>query len=214
MNWNLIFNGLTALGTVSAVLVALYLELIKNWLKRPILNVTFKNKPRWKVETVVLNNVPLPAIWFRIKVENKGKTLAEGVKGKLIEIYHPDGKTRREDIDPMELHWTGIKSPTIDLIPEEFEYLDIFHVYKEIDQSRYKNVLSEKGLQESDDFWQLDRLHLYTTDRTPRNVTFDPERDDYFLRITIHSANADSVQKTYRIRNSKKDLIKMEEVKY
>lgn len=182
------FQILTTLGTLGAVFVALFATFWPNivacW-KRPKLVFKFGNdEPFCRRVPNILDPKTgkvsrLNSYYVRLRVKNTGLSIARNCEGKLVVIAHKDLKTLLQDFDPVVLRWVGNynSSGLLDINSQEYEYLDVFST-------------NEKS----------DRLHIAAIDYSiPRGITMDPQRDDYFVLITIHSENADLVSKICKI---------------
>lgn len=193
------FEILTAIGTLGAVFVALFAIFWPNmlrWRNRPILKFEFDNKePFCRKIPNILNPttgeiIQLNSYYVRLRIKNIGKSIARNCKGKLIAIAHKDLGTLRQDFDPVSLRWVGNYSTSgiLDINSREYEYLDIFSA-------------NEKS----------DRFHIAAIDYgIPRGITMDPQRDDYFILISVYAENAESIERVYKvINNSGYDEVKL-----
>jgi len=197
------FELATAAGTLSAVLVALFAvfwpSILKRW-NRPKLVFEFDNKEPFCRRTTGLidissgQRVSLNSYHVRLRVKNTGRSMARKCEGKLIAISHKDLNTLRQDFDPVVLHWVGSdtvvrnlgggassilysKTPTTDINAKEYEYLDLI--------STNQNT---------------DRFEIQAIDYDiPRGITMDPQRDDYFILVTIYAENVDPVSEVFKI---------------
>lgn len=195
----------TAIGTLLAVFVALFAvfwpSLTRRW-NKPKLSLEFDNRePFCRRTTGVIDigsrqRVNLNSYHARLRVKNTGRSLARRCEGKMIAIAHKDLGTLRQDFDPVVLHWVGSdtvvrnlggiansvqysKTPNIDINAKEYEYLDLI--------STNQNT---------------DRFEIQAIDYDiPRGITLDPQRDDYFILITLYAENADPISEIYKITN-------------
>lgn len=202
------FEIATAFGTLAAVVVALFAVLwpsiLKRW-NRPKLTFEFDNTEPFCRHTFGLMDIgtrttqQLNSYHIRLRIKNKGKSIARKCEGKLIAIAHKDLKTLRQDFDPVILHWVGsdavvrnlgvgsrsmqfTKTSSLDINSKEYEYLDFLSTHE-----------------------RTDRFEIQAIDfDIPRGITLDPQKDDYFFLVTIYSENADPVSEVYKTIVGKK----------
>lgn len=197
------YEILTSIGTIAAVVVALFaifLPLIISWLRRPRLQFEFENKEPFCRHTFGLidlgsgQQVRLNSYYVRLRVKNFGRSITRRCEGKLIAIAHKDLKSLRQDFDPVILHWVGSdiilrnlsansrsiqhsKTSTVDINSKEYEYLDL--------------ISSNE---------RTGRFEIQAIDYDiPRGIVMDPQRDDYFILITLYAENAKPISEIYRI---------------
>lgn len=106
-----------AVGTIGAVLVALFKDLILAWRRRPKLEVTCTKEVPWTVRTPIIVYTGQGVIlwsgecyFVRIKVKNIGKTRAEKVQvsASKLEKQGLDGKfTEIPTILPLNMKWSN-----------------------------------------------------------------------------------------------------------
>lgn len=196
------FEKATAFGTLTAVAVALFAVFWPSILKRrnrPKLSFELDNTEPFCRHTFGLMDIGtrttqrLNSYHIRLRVKNKGKSIARRCEGKLIAIAHKDLKTLRQDFDPVVLHWVGsdavvrnlgvgsrsiqfTKTPSIDINAKEYEYLDFLSTHE-----------------------KTDRFEIQAIDYDiPRGITLDPQKDDYYFLVTIYSENTDPVSEIYK----------------
>lgn len=184
------FEILTAVGTLGAVFVALFAIFWPNmsrWQNRPILKFEFNNKePFCRKIPNILNPTTgkitqLNSYYVRLRIKNIGNSIARNCKGKLIAVAHKDLGTLRQDFDPVILRWVGNYNSTgvLDINSLEYEYLDVLST-------------NEKS----------DRFHIAAIDYSiPRGITMDPQRDDYFILVSVYAENAEPIDNVYKITN-------------
>lgn len=203
-----LFEKATAIGTLAAVAVALFAvfwpSIIKRW-NRPKLTFEFDNAEPFCRHTFGLMDIgtrttqKLNSYHIRLRVKNKGKSIARKCEGKLIAIAHKDLKTLRQDFDPVILHWVGsdavvrnlgagsgsmqfAKTPSIDINAKEYEYLDFLSTHE-----------------------KTDRFEIQAIDYDiPRGITLDPQKDDYYFLVTIYSENTNPASEVYKTVVGKK----------
>lgn len=184
------FEKATAIGTLLAVFVALFAvfwpSILRRW-NKPKLIFEFDNKEPYcrKIPNILDPKTGkitlLNSYYVRLRIKNTGRFIARDCKGKLIAIAHKDLGTLRQDFDPVILRWVGNynSSGMLDINSREYEYLDIFNTNEE-----------------------SDRFHIAAIDYSiPRGITMDPQRDDYFILVSIYAENADPIEEVYRITN-------------
>jgi len=189
---------LTAVGTLLAVAVALFLEPLRNYWQRPQLSIVFRNESPFCRTTSITTNfrtvTAAESYWIRLRILNKGRSVARKCKVKLVAIAHKDLKTIRQDVDPVVLHWVGSdevrqaieESQTIihysrrevlDINSEEYEYADLF--------------CCEKG--------ERDTLDIQAIDVAARGINFSPARDNYYVLLTAYAENAKPVTRIFKV---------------
>lgn len=184
------FEKATAIGTLLAVGVALFAvfwpSIARKW-NKPKLIFEFDNKEPYcrRIPNILDPRTgkitPLNSYYVRLRIKNTGHSVARNCKGKLIAIAHKDLGTLRQDFDPVILRWVGNynSSGVLDINAREYEYLDIFSTNE-----------------------QSDRFHIAAIDyNIPRGITLDPQRDDYFILVTVYAENAEPIDKVYKITN-------------
>ncbi len=114
-----------AVGTISAVCVALFKDsLLYHW-RKPRLVTTCENSPPWTVRTPLFVGSPGNLLWtgdsywIRVKVTNEGRTRAEKVQVSLSNLeYKPDvdgtfSEDQRQHF-PLNLMWSHLHVPILD----------------------------------------------------------------------------------------------------
>lgn len=184
------WDMLTAIGTVGAAVVALFVAFlpdIKGRRNSPRLRFEFENKVPFcratggMVDPRTGNITPRNDYFVRLQVKNFGRSVAKSCKGKLVAISHKDLGTLREDIDPVTLSWVGnvTQAVAIDINSKEYEYLDLISTHE-----------------------QGGTMHIGITDRElPRGITINPDRDDYYLLVTVYSENAEPLSEVFKFTN-------------
>jgi hypothetical protein len=106
-----IINAAVALTTFYAALIALWKDEYLEYTKRPILSIKTSNK-----ETIVNGQK-----WNRIKIENKGKSIAKNVSIKI--------SCNDTHFIPVRLKWTHIGKPLQNIEPNDFALCDtvVYH---------------------------------------------------------------------------------------
>jgi len=196
------FEKATAIGTLAAVAVAIFAVFwpsIMKWWNKPKLSFEFDNSEPFCRHTFGLMDIgtrttqKLNSYHMRLRVKNKGRSIARKCEGKLIAIAHKDLKTLRQDFDPVVLHWVGsdtvvrnfgagsgsmqyAKTPTIDINAKEYEYLDFLSTHE-----------------------KTDRFEIQAIDYDlPRGIVLDPQKDNYYFLVTLYSENCDPASEIYK----------------
>lgn len=114
-------RAVAAVGTWAAVVVALFGEFIRRWLKRPRLRVVVENEaPRCLMSTLGNPQTgpspgsPRLAYYLRLWVENEGKSPAEEVEVVANRLFQKRADDTFEEVrsfHPMNLMWAYIGKP-------------------------------------------------------------------------------------------------------
>jgi hypothetical protein len=139
-NWSIIWAAIEAIGTVSAVIVALFYRDIRDWIRRPrlvILPIESGPPDLVKVPTVRrrLDNGKVIAetdsYYVRMRVRNEGHMRAEEVEvfaAKLLKEHN--GEFREvESFIPMNLDWAHRGAVLPGLSPDAYRYCAIAAVH-------------------------------------------------------------------------------------
>jgi hypothetical protein len=115
-----------AVATFLAVVVALFKDSIREWLRKPTLIVTCENSPPCTVRTPIFvkdgtGNLLWTgdSYWVRVKIENKGRTRAEKIQVSLSNLYYRPSVDAEFSEDarhhfPLNLKWSHIGVPILD----------------------------------------------------------------------------------------------------
>lgn len=198
----------TAVGTMLAAIVALFIAFLPSLLKRynrPKLAIEFKNEePFCRTASVtelkyveqsgpiVPKEVLPPYYWVRIRVLNVGKSVAKGCEGKLVRIQDAKTKEEMKNFDPIVLPWVGATYSSIGINKNEYEYLNILATAKD------------------------DAKHLFikSIDEKLRGINLAPERKDYIFHIVLYGADVEPLKKLFYLRNHEQyDKIKLSSFK-
>lgn len=118
-----------ALGTIAAVVVALFKESFLLWWRKPELVVECKNSPPWTVKAKTIHgNWNGYSYWIRIHVFNSGNTRAEKVQVSLSRLqYSSDKNAGFSDQTmshlPLNLKWSHLSVPILDGISPKMSAL-------------------------------------------------------------------------------------------
>jgi len=105
---------ITAIATSLAVIVALFKEDILFYFNKPKIEFILGNKDPF----VVYGNKQKDLKYFRIKIKNKGKTIAKNCSIRLIVVY-PYGEFNPDVSDPVILKWSASPLDNRYLIPTD-----------------------------------------------------------------------------------------------
>ena len=130
-----------AVATFLTALVALgvaFLPKISWYINRPRIALEYNPKPpyrHWEVyEECDIKTKKNPQVWERVKVINKGKKPAKGVKVRLMGLYQKNEEGRKEPLnyrDPITLHWAGSNDYAPRTIPpNDAEFVDVIKCEK------------------------------------------------------------------------------------
>lgn len=178
-------DWLTALGTIGAVVVALFLAFLGNLLRKyrkPKLEIEFDNKEPFCRHTHISNLPNQPEGYFlRLRVRNTGKSIARDCEGKLVRILDADTREERTNFDPTNLHWTGPeRKNTISIHKTAYEYLDVVFVQEHIS-----------------------KIFVYTNEEQLRGFPFDLPWGNCILDIVLFGKNTEPVEKFFKLEVGK-----------
>jgi hypothetical protein len=161
-----------AATTLLATLAALFGWRFMDWYRRPKLALSFMSREPYCRFTILTNNAR--AYWIRIRVQNAGRSAANGCIAKVAEVIGKDG-TRR-DIDPLQVRWCGVPRPrgfeVITLAKKQFEF---FNVVKVVEGSE---LLQFETFPDSD----------------PGHETTLRPRISHLVRVVVAAGNADPAE--------------------
>ncbi|MDA4123180.1 MAG: hypothetical protein OK456_08390 [Thaumarchaeota archaeon] len=192
-------DWLTAVGTVGAVAVALFVAFLQNILQyynRPVLIIEFENEePFCKHRVLELEdyNPVKTGYYVRLRIRNTGRSIAIDCEGKLNQVLQKvttNGvSTFRELVDfgtPRALHWSGqgLRNNININGGNAFEYLDVLSV---IDDNSYL-------------------IRIDSNESEPGTTPAMFSRVDYILAINVYSRNTKPVEKKYQLRFGKVDV--------
>jgi len=198
---NFIVQFLVAIGTLGAVIVALFPEM----LKKPKLKIEFQQtEPYCRKTTLVSSPTQILAYWIRIAVKNEGKKVAKNCEGKLVEIteIRDEKNIPFQPFDPAILRWASYPDFTdlrpVDINREEYEYLNVVYTVEPGESETQKNAEGQAFI---------------CTDTRRRGMVGSLPVGRYALTLTIYGENADPVSKKFALLwNGKWDEIKMLEI--
>jgi len=173
---------------VVALLIA-FLSVIQAKLNEPKLDIELENKePCCRHAEVIDEEIATPenpnvkrhpqAYFLRLKVKNKGRSVAREVEVRLVGILDADTKKERTDYDPTHLSWVGYGANNSISIPRG--------LYE------YANVCFVKD--------NLNMFVLTTTENAPRGFPTVRQRIDCILHIIAVGSNAKSIERYYKLQ--------------
>lgn len=176
-----ITDWLTAIGTVGAVIVALFIASLGTLLSRyrkPVLKIEFENtEPFCRHATIWGVGPPAIGYFLRLRVRNTGKSMARDCEGKLVRIFDAEPRYERTDFDPANLLWVGHRGENaISIHKKAYEYLGVLSV-----QNR------------------TPAISLGVNEQEPRGISLALPRQDYILDIVIFGKNTEPVEKFFRL---------------
>ena len=120
--------AVAAIGTLSAVLVALYRDTWRQRKTRPLLSLHLD--PRWSETNRDLfwQQGRSPAHWLRLEVRNgKGRRSAEEVEVLLTAFYAIGGEDEawQPPMDTWPLKWSATRDPQVQIPPDVSRYVDL-----------------------------------------------------------------------------------------
>jgi hypothetical protein len=116
---------LSAIGTLAAVIFAIYRDTFLQWLNRPKLDAIVNNAPPdcHKMSVMIQTNKGylghVDGYYFRIKIINHGKTKADNVEvyAHSLEKEQNDGNySTISNFLPLNLNWTHFETPILPAI--------------------------------------------------------------------------------------------------
>lgn len=198
-----ITDWLTAIGTILAVVVALliaFLGAIRAKLNEPKLELECENKEPCSRHAEILNETIIneanhesrhPQGWFlRLRVKNKGKSIARDVEVRLVRILDIDTKEEKADYDPSHLSWVGYGLNNAISIPRG--------LYE------YANVCFVKD--------NSNMVYIATTETSPRGFPTVRERVDCILHIIAIGTNTKPIERFYKLHFGSGFAIKYDDV--
>jgi hypothetical protein len=135
-------KALIAAGTVGAVIVALFQDSWRRWMRRPKLETTaqinspdcvkipFEQKDPITQQTMARAD----AYYLRVRIQNNGKEAARNVKvyARSLRVYRNGAWTEIREFPPMNLIWSNLGRMYLPLLgPDKtFRHCDIAHIIK------------------------------------------------------------------------------------
>lgn len=135
MEWNeLVPQWITAIGTVGAVVVALFQKLIRDWINRPKIKITCKDDNQCKV---VLNSNAESSddsneVRIRVRLENNGNNIANHAALYVDSYYkyrEKEGSYVKEDFPPKQIKDYRNTKPTL-IVPQLQYYFEVATIHQ------------------------------------------------------------------------------------
>lgn len=134
---------LTAVGTVGAVLVAIFWPIIQNLFYKPRLKIGFNfSTPDCHLTAAKVGESMVNAFYIRFYLQNEGRTTAKELEVTMNKI---ERKIKYEwqlcsDFLPSNLVWTNLGGPTLNnLLPKSRRNVDLAFIYKPLISERMIN---------------------------------------------------------------------------
>lgn len=201
------WRAVSAIGTLLAVVAALFISLFGPWawnkIFGPRVSIEFDRGWPFIVRTEATHRARYvevegggktlgtidvgPSFWIRIRIRNKGASVARQCKVKLVKVRYACGEKDLERFDPVILRWVSPPSG-----PDQFKPLDILS-----EETELCNVLS---LDQADA--PVARIEC---DREPRgavtNLSFE-EHANYWLEVVAFGENFSPARKTLKLEGT------------
>ena len=202
MGWTIgeILQLLLVIATFFAVIVALFGERFREWLKRPKFDLKFdKSSDRcFREATVPQDNIQnekeftlVKRQYYRLMVKNKGG-LAKNVKVK-IDIFDETGK-ELQYFEPSSLNWISGEEKE-DLAKGEINYINVCS--QVIDHETYPRFVSGDPTQDAKiPLERRLRIELHDTEHL-RGIIWDRPLNDYKFVISFHGDNFEPITKYF-----------------
>ncbi|HKB56164.1 MAG TPA: hypothetical protein VKC51_01120 [Lacunisphaera sp.] len=123
-------SWLTAVGTISLAILAVFQDKIRAFLLKPKLTVSISTNSPDSVKTPMqAGQVVGDAYWFRLRIGNEGNTSANNIEVLAQRLFRRNAdNTFTEDVNfqPMNLLWAHFKTPFLEAIsPSTFKFCDV-----------------------------------------------------------------------------------------
>jgi hypothetical protein len=204
---------LTALGTVSAVIVALVLAgapAIKRWWSKPVLEATTGLEEPF-VRPVSDEHTPIAEVRLRVGITNTGRSTARSVRAQLLDWWEHDSRRAlgtdwvELDSDPLPLKWVSLRPgddrpgvpPEVAILNGAADYLDVALLDSQnlkilFDDNR--RALFRRDTSSRTGTWRLEFVVGGTNCRIERRhtVEFTADGPNYFTRAALSDPPSDS----------------------
>jgi hypothetical protein len=214
MDWNKIApiaNIIVAIGTIILALVAIFGRSIGRWLRRPKLKIKVISEPPHCHKTMLTKPgggaflvVPIDCYYFRIWVENNGKTSAKNVEvfaKRLLRYNNQNKPVTVNTFIPINLKWTHLGQM---LFPEIHsgtgKHCDIFHVVHPDKRTLFEGEYIKRGLTIGE---KKIILSFDTIVQSNRKGYLQPP-GKYKLEIVVAAGNAKPISKNIFIETDGK----------
>jgi hypothetical protein len=124
---------LSAIGTVSAVVIALFLETARTFWNRPRLELTIRMGRPDCMKTLISDHENRPiadCYWFRVMVHNRGRGRANRVEihAERLDVVTEGSFGPVEEFPPMRLLWSHVRQPEQDISPGVRKHCDLGYI--------------------------------------------------------------------------------------
>ena len=125
---------LAAIGTIAAVIVAIFNESFWNWYRRPKLDMSIRLRSPDCYKTLFVNKTIRERIErysFRLAVTNRGRKRADDAEIYVAELSKKgdDGTFYRfQGFPPMDLMWSHVQRPFQSIAPGMTRHCDLGHI--------------------------------------------------------------------------------------
>lgn len=122
---------IAAIGTLAAVIVALFGPAAHRWITRPVLEIEYQPGDPFdrRTDGSIDGRTVGPLFWTRVRIKNRGRGTAHACYVKLSTISDTQGRPKT-DIDPMTLGWSStvrdLAHKRLDLAPGDHQFADLF----------------------------------------------------------------------------------------
>jgi hypothetical protein len=200
---------LNAVGTLAAVVLALFLAIFHEHLRtlfwHPTLELLVENRPPDSHLTTMASSeagIQAACYYFRVRVQNNGNAIAKTVEVFVEQVWQKraDGIFQKwEDFLPLNLLWSHYRQPYFPSIPPGvYKHCDFGHI---VDPSLRHKFLGEDhprlgrlGIQQSQTVMCLDLAVLPNT-----GTHLIPPGPPYRLVVVAAAANARLVRRTIEV---------------
>jgi hypothetical protein len=137
-----------AIGTIAAVLVALFYDPLRRWWTRPKLKLSIQTEPpdcmmlRWGQRISMGRGYAHwdgPVYYMRLRIANEGRRKAENVQVRVIGVDRAMGGryVPVQEFPPLNLSWANRDRESLLTVHRHtFEHCDLAHIHKPSDRSR------------------------------------------------------------------------------
>ncbi len=196
-----------AFGTILLALVALFGNAISRWLRRPKLEVEVNPNPPHCHKTFLSTDtgeVVADCYYFRVLIENRGKTAARNVEVFAEELLRKTKGGEYKTVSsfiPMQLIWSNIGQMLYPALhPDAKRHCDVFHI---VDPSGRATQLANSMENADREDIPRDKAILSFDTRAKANTKGHLQPPgDYHLKIVVTSENTKALQKTLRIETT------------
>jgi hypothetical protein len=187
-----IANVGAAIGTISAVIVALFLQIVRVHRRRPALSLVFSGDANEQdlafVEEDHFN------LYVRLKVKNMAKKdTARNVEVLLLHVHRPPGASESGVVPSRGLTWADIPQERINIPPNVWRRVDLLNLWAERQAGGGETVLTPALIQ-------------YDTKWPPAKRQQLVAEGDYSLDLAVTGENCDATYWTVRFAFRRKNV--------